>query len=234
MSRLAWIAVAVAGAGLIWLLLGSSSDDGFSFGGDAAARTLYLGIWGAVVAAGILGSGMRLGYVARSLAVWLLIVLALIAGYQYRYELQDIASRITAGLIPGSPLSLGMDDGRATVTLEKRPNGHFEATVSIAGTPVSVVVDTGATSTVLTQRDAERAGFGPASLDYAIPISTANGVARAALVTAEEVSIGGIVRRNLPVMVVQPGMLEQSLLGMNFIGTLSGFDMRGDRIILRD
>jgi aspartyl protease family protein len=29
-------------------------------------------------------------------------------------------------------------------------------------------------------------------------------------------------------------MLEQSLLGMNFIGTLAGFDVRGDRMILID
>ena len=28
--------------------------------------------------------------------------------------------------------------------------------------------------------------------------------------------------------------LSQSLLGMNFIGSLSGFDVRGDRMILRD
>ena len=28
--------------------------------------------------------------------------------------------------------------------------------------------------------------------------------------------------------------LDRSLLGMNFIGTLSGFDMRGERLILRD
>lgn len=235
MSRLGWILVAIVGGGLILLLLGNSENEAFGLGGDNAARALYLGIWGAVLAAGILGSGMRLGYVARSLAVWLLIILALIAGYQYRYELQDVASRVTAGLIPGSPLALGVDDaGHATVTLEKRPNGHFEARVMVDGAEVPVVVDTGATSTVLTQRDAERAGFDPARLNYSVPISTANGMARAAVATAKEISLGGIVRRNVPVMVTERGMLDQSLLGMNFIGTLSGFDMRGDRMILRD
>jgi len=42
------------------------------------------------------------------------------------------------------------------------------------------------------------------------------------------------VRKDMPVMVAAPGMLEQSLLGMNFINSLSGFDVRGDRMILRD
>ena len=83
---------------------------------------------------------------ARSLGTWAVIVLALIAGYQYRYELQDFASRVTAGLVPGSPLALGLEDGHATVTLDKAGNGHFEARIMVNGTPVRAVVDTGATT----------------------------------------------------------------------------------------
>jgi hypothetical protein len=40
--------------------------------------------------------------------------------------------------------------------------------------------------------------------------------------------------RDLPTLVAEPGRLDRSLLGMNFINTLSGFDMRGERLILRD
>ena len=36
---------------------------------------------------------------ARALAVWTIVILVLVIGYQYRYELQDIASRLTGGLI---------------------------------------------------------------------------------------------------------------------------------------
>lgn len=171
---------------------------------------------------------------ARNLGAWVAIVLTLIAGYQYRYELQDVASRVTAGLVPGSPLALGVDDGHATVMLNKADNGHFEARILINGNPIQAVVDTGATSTVLTSQDALAAGFNPATLDYTIPVSTANGMARAAAVRTEEMAIGAIVRKDMSVMVAAPGMLSQSLLGMNFIGSLSGFDVRGDRMILRD
>ena len=65
-------------------------------------------------------------------------------------------------------------------------------------------------------------------------MSTANGTANAARVVADEVAIGAISRKNLPLFVAEDGRFEQSLLGMNFIGTLSGFDVRGDRLILRD
>jgi aspartyl protease family protein len=158
----------------------------------------------------------------------------LVAGYQYRYELQDIANRVTAGLIPGSPLSSTDADGRVTVMLEKRSQGHFNARGSIDGTPIDFLIDTGATTTVLTARDAERAGFDLASLSFTVPVSTANGMAEAAPVRGVDIAIGGIERKGLTILVASDGMLGQSLLGMNFIATLSGFDMRGDRLVLRD
>ena len=65
-------------------------------------------------------------------------------------------------------------------------------------------------------------------------MSTANGVANAARIVADEVVIGTISRKRLPLLVAEAGRLDQSLLGMNFIGSLSGFDVRGDRLILRD
>ncbi|MEO3387428.1 TIGR02281 family clan AA aspartic protease [Mesorhizobium sp. CAU 1741] len=234
------------GSGLLWLVLGAialglvlllaSGDTGTVFGieDETFARTLYLGVLGAVVAAGIVGSGLRFGFALRSAAIWLLIILALMVGYQYRYELQDVASRLTAGLVPGSPLSQTDDDGRVSVMLERMASGHFEVNAEVNGTPVAVMIDTGATSTVLSANDAARAGFDPASLSYSIAITTANGQARAARVVADEIRVGEIVRSNVPVLVVEQGLLDRSLLGMNFIGTLSGFDMRGQRLILRD
>lgn len=235
MIRVRYIAVAVLCIGAVLLLIGGYSDGNFfGFDGDVAARTLYLGALGAVVATWVVGSRLRFGEMARTLSIWVLIVLALIAGYQYRYELQDVASRVTAGIVPGSPMT-GTDlEGRATVILEKRPNGHFEARATVDGTTVDMVVDTGATSTVLTHADAGRAGLDLDGLSYSVPVATANGVTRAAFATAREIVLGNIIRRNMPILVAADGSLEQSLLGMNFMSTLTGFDVRGDRMILRD
>lgn len=222
------------GAGVVLLMLNDSAGSTFGVENYDFSRLIWLGALVALIGAGLLRSGRPLGAMARNLGTWAVIVLALIAGYQYRYELQDFASRVTAGLVPGSPLALGLEDGHATVTLDKAGNGHFEARIMVNGTPVRAVVDTGATSTVLTAQDAQAAGFNPAALNFTIPVSTANGMARAAAVRTDELAIGGIVRKDMPVMIAAPGMLGQSLLGMNFIGSLSGFDVRGDRMILRD
>ena len=232
--RAFWIAIAILAGGLIVLVAAGSGDRILGLSTDDFGQLVYLAALGAMIGAGILFSGQRFGQTVRTLAAWLLVILALMAGYEYRYELQDVASRVSGGLIPGSPLSVTDGDGRATVTLTKQMNGHFEANVTVNGSTVRAMVDTGATSTVLTEADAKHAGFDPAVLVYNVPVSTANGTAMAARVVADEVSIGGIVRKNMPLLVTPPGQLDQSLLGMNFIGTLSGFDARGDRLVFRD
>ncbi|OHV88209.1 TIGR02281 family clan AA aspartic protease [Mesorhizobium sp. ORS 3428] len=234
MNRLFWIVMLVIGVGLILLMMNDSAGSTFGIENRDFSRLIWVGVLVAVIGASLVRSGRPLGGLARNLGIWAAIVLALIAAYQYRYELQDVASRVTAGLVPGSPLALGVDNGHATVMLDKADNGHFEARIMVNGRPVRAVVDTGATSTVLTAEDAQAAGFNPAALNFTVAVATANGMARAATVRTNEVAIGGIVRKDMPVMVAAPGMLEQSLLGMNFIGSLSGFDVRGDRMTLRD
>ena len=80
MTRSRWILLAVIGGGLVAYLLATAGEQTLDGTGDTVARSLYLGVWAIVLAAGILGSGRRLGYVARSLALWLLIVLLLVPG----------------------------------------------------------------------------------------------------------------------------------------------------------
>lgn len=226
-----WIVMAVIGVGLILLVVNDTSEGGLGFSSEPAGRMLYLGVWGLVIAAGILGSGRRLGDVARSLGLWALLILALVAGYQYRYELQDFASRVTAGLVPGSPLT---SEGGETVTLQKLMNGHFGARGEVNGKTVDFIVDTGASATVLTYRDAQAAGYEVSSLSFSLPVQTANGVANAALAIADTISIGAITRNDLRIFISADGSLGGSLLGMNFLDTLSGYEVRGDRMILRD
>lgn len=232
MRALVWMVLAIALAGVLMLMIGGDGVAGVS--GDRIGRGFYIAAFGAIAAVGILGSGMRFGAVLRSLAAWTLVILALVAVYQYRYELQDFASRVTAGLVPGSPLSLTDSSGNHRVELDKLPDGHFGVRANVDGSPVDFVVDTGATTTVLTFQDAQRAGIDMQGLSFTVPVSTANGGALTARAVASEIAIGSIKRRNVPILVAEDHALGQSLLGMNFLGTLSGYDVRGDRMILRD
>ena len=72
------------------------------------------------------------------------------------------------------------------------------------------------------------------SLPGAISVMTANGPARAAPVKLAYVKIGDIVRENVQAAVMDRDGDGLSLLGMSFLGTLSSFDFRGERLTLTD
>lgn len=234
MGRFWWVIAGVMGFGLLLLIVSGDAGTTAGLPSDDFGRLLYGGVLAAVIAAGILGSGIPIGAVARNLAVWLVIIVGLVAAYQFRYEFQHIGSRLTAGLIPASPISMTAADGGRSVIVEKQANGHFEVRAEVDGRPVRFLMDTGATTTVLAARDASAIGIDVASLAFDIPISTANGTARAARVTADEIRIGSIARERQSLLVAQPGALEVSLLGMSFLSSLSGYDVRGDRMVLID
>lgn len=234
MNRALYIILGVIGAGLLVLIVNHDDGSSFGMGNDQFASLLYMGVWGAVIGAAILGGGWHLANVARDLAIWLFVILVLVAGYQYRYELQDIGNRVTAGLIPASPVSSVGADGQVAVMVDKANSGQFEITTRVNGQDVLMLFDTGASSTVLTADDARRAGIDVGALSFSIPVSTANGIARAAAVTIDDFAVGDIRRNRLPAMVAQPGRLTTSLMGMSFLGTLTGYDIRGDRLVLHD
>lgn len=227
-----YFVMGVLGLGLVALVVTHDSGSVLGLTSDRFAGLIYFGVLAAVIGASALRRSRRGGFALQSAAIWITIVLALVGGYQYRYELQDVAHRVTAGLVPSSPLSL--DGDGETVMLQRSGNGHFEVRAHVNGAAIVTIVDTGATNTVLTAEDARRAGIDPDTLSYSVPVMTANGQASAAFARADEIRVGDIVRRDMAVLVAEEGRLGRSLLGMNFIGSLSGFDMRGDRLILRD
>jgi len=231
--RLFWIIIIVMLAGLGVLIASQDTGTVFGMASDSFASILYASLWGAVLIVGIIGARTPLRDIARDIAYWLLIILVLMTGYQYRYELQDVANRLTAGIIPGSPLTIS-GSPRAAVMLDKARNGHFQVRMEVNGATILALVDTGATTTVLTADDAERAGIATEDLLFTIPVMTANGQAMAAWSSIETLSIGPIERNRVPVLISQPGQLAQSLLGMQFLSSLSSFEMRGDRLILTD
>ncbi len=232
MGRLFWIIVALLA--IVILLLMSNNDGGTTMGlaNDAFAQAAYMGIWGIVLAAGLLGSGIKLGEFARSMAVWAVIILALVAGYQYRYELQDVGARLTVGHIPASPIS-GMDsEGNHTVRIEKSADGHFHINATVNDYKTEFLVDTGASSVVLSSKAASQAGYDINQLNFTIPIQTANGKAYAAPITISLLKVGSIERRDVRALVTQDGSMDGSLLGMSFLNSLKGFSVRSDQLIL--
>ena len=229
-----WISLGILGALLIYLVLSDEGATTFGLSNSTFAQAAVLTIWAAIIGTAVIPRHGELKDFARNAAIWILIVLVLVFGYVFRYDLQDVASRMTAGLVPGSPRSVQSDDGQERVVLARATGQHFIAKMSINGKPVTLLVDTGATSTVLTERDAEKVGIEISELSYSVPINTANGRAFAARSRINSIGIGAIQRENLSVFIAKPEALQESLLGMNFLNTLSAFEFRGDELYLTD
>ncbi|KGF68084.1 hypothetical protein LL06_18510 [Hoeflea sp. BAL378] len=227
------VILALIGAALAVLIY--NHDSGMSFGlqNDDFASLVYLGLFAAVIGAGIVGAQRNLGELVRNLVVWTVIILGFVTGYLYQDQARDMVLRVAGGLAPGRPVMISDEAGPA-VSIRKSLNGHFEAEGRVNGETVDFLIDTGATSIALSHDDAMRIGFTEAELSYTLVISTANGQGRAAAVRLDSVDIGSIGRTGLRAVVAEPGQLDQSLLGMNFISSLSAFEMRRDEVILRD
>lgn len=234
MGRVFWILMGLLGAVLIALILTNDQGTVFGIENNQFAAAASMALWGGLVATAVLGRGIPFRDTLKQIVVWLGIILVLMALYVFRYDLQDVGSRLTAGIIPGSPISRSADDGANTVTLIRSPNGHFEAQVELNGADARVLVDTGATGIVLSADDARAAGIDTDTLAYTIVTRTANGTGRAARARLDTLDIGTIRRRNVPVIVAQPGRLDTTLLGQQFLESLLSYERRGDRLTLRD
>ncbi|MBD9372197.1 TIGR02281 family clan AA aspartic protease [Rhizobium sp. ARZ01] len=229
-----WILLAILGFGLVMLLWNHQTGRTFGLPNDDFGQLVQLGAIGALIATGFLASRGRLSQNLRNAALWLLIALLFVAGYVYRDDLQSIAGRMTAGLIPGRAVVTTDSSGEQFLVLHKMGNGHFQVQAEIDGRSIGMLVDTGASSVVLSYADAEQLGLQPETLDFNLMVSTANGTSVAAPVRLESLAIGPIERRNVRAMVAGPGKLDQSLLGMTFLGTLGSVEIRGDELRLRD
>jgi len=157
---------------------------------------------------------------------WTVIVLWLVVGYSYRVELKGlkgVADRVMAELVP---------DVR-DVEVTRGMRGDFAVSVRINGAKLPMVLDTGATSVVLTHEAAKAAGLPLEFLNYSVNVDTANGRTRAAPVTLDKLAVGGLTEREVPALVAQPGALHNNLLGMSFLNRLESWEVRGDRLKLR-
>ncbi len=137
----------------------------------------------------------------------------------------------SASLVDTSPRDAG-NGGLLEEVITLDGGGHFITDVYINGTPVTFLVDTGASHTILNQEDADRLRFGGGSLRYTVPFQSANGTTYAAPVTLRDVRLGQFQVYDLDAYVNQ-GNLGISLLGMSFLRRFESYEFLKDRLVLR-
>jgi aspartyl protease family protein len=225
---LPWIALALGLAVIVMLARRSAGVTGTLDSAETASLLYKVGLI-------VLASGAVLAMFRQNLSqslifalAWVVIGFALVLGYTYRLELADIGERVMVELVPGRASTHGR-----TVELARTNGGDFRIGTEVNGVRINMVLDTGASSVVLTHEAAKAAGLPLEFVKYSVNVDTANGHTLAAPVTLDRVAVGGIVERQVPALIAQPGQLSQSLLGMSFINRLQSFEVRGSKVMMR-
>ena len=120
----------------------------------------------------------------------------------------------------------------SVVQIPRGPNGEFDIHAKINGIAAPMVIDTGATSVVLTYETAKAAGLPLELLEYDVDVETAGGHTKAARLTLDKLAIGHLVERSVPALVVPRGQMKTNLLGMSFLNRLESWEVRGERLVL--
>ncbi|MFN0192783.1 MAG: TIGR02281 family clan AA aspartic protease [Aestuariivirga sp.] len=144
---------------------------------------------------------------------------------------------IIAGLLialPATALAEAPINLLAATELNAAPSGHFIVVAQINGRDIKVMVDTGATAVALSYEDAKAAGLRPGSLEFEVPVATANGMTKAARVKLRKVEVDGVKVSDVEGLVLPEGVMRGSLLGMSFLGRLDSFKVEDGILYLKN
>jgi len=119
------------------------------------------------------------------------------------------------------------------VQIARGQGGEFALHAKINGVGAPMVIDTGATSVVLTYETAKAIGLPLEMLEYDVDLETAGGRTKAARLTLDKLAIGKLTERSVPALVVPRGQMKTNLLGMSFLDRLESWEVRADSLKLR-
>jgi aspartyl protease family protein len=223
-----WTVLALALALIVWFARHSEGMTGALSTSDMASLVYKVGLIVLIGGAVLTIFRQNFTQALASALSWVVIAFVLVLGYTYRFQLYDIADRVLVELVPGHTATRGR-----TVELARANSGDFQIGTEVNGTRVPMILDTGASSVVLTYEAAKAAGLPIEFVKYSVNVETANGHTLAAPVTLDRVAVGGIMERSVPALIAQPGQMKVSLLGMSFLNRLQSWEVRGARVLMR-
>ena len=160
-----------------------------------------------------------------------LIVLAVTAGAVVAYKDPERLARASDSV--SDMLRKRTASATHAVHIPRRQGGEFALRAKINGVSAPMVIDTGATSVVLTWETAKAIGLPLEMLDYNVDVETAGGHTKAARLTLDRLAVGKLVERSVPALVVPRGQMKTNLLGMSFLDRLESWGVQADKLKLQ-
>jgi aspartyl protease family protein len=223
--------VLIIGLAVLALLLSEPSTNSVTIGERMDMRVAYLVVLAAALA--IFGAGRMFVRGGRKTlvhtAIWLGAITGLLTAFAFRDQAAVIVRDIRAELMPSVALSRAVGEAE----LRRAWDGHYRAEAEVNGVKLKLMVDTGASMVLIPFEQVAEIGIDPNSLDFSMPVTTANGRSSVAPIRLSSIKIGPIVVFDVPAAVTRPGRLKTGLLGMSFLDRLEETTFRNDRLILR-
>jgi aspartyl protease family protein len=164
--------------------------------------------------------------VLRAVLGWGFIVAILYVAFTNRARLSELAGTI------GDRIGLSEQTVEGdTVRIRQSVDGHFWAQVRLNGVERRMLIDSGATSTAISEATAKAVGVTPRRVPPVI-LSTGNGRVEAARGRVETVRVGDLETRDLPV-VIAPTFGDLDVIGMNFLSRLQSWRVERGTLILQ-
>lgn len=216
----------------IALYLAGPPLQGFAGGATSDRHMVFIVVFvsGLIIA----GAGRMLVHggarAARNATAWLALFAVIAICYANREPLSFAYDRLRGNIYP----SVAMSTTQGEAQLRRAWDGHYRAEAEVNGVDIRLMIDTGASMVLLPYEEVRALGIDPDSLDYSLPVTTANGVSTVAPVTLSSIKIGPIAVFEVQAAVAHPGRLKIGLLGMTFLDKLSETSFRGDTLIMRN
>ncbi len=143
--------------------------------------------------------------------------------FTFRDNLDWVWQRVRAEAT-GEPVHVGKE-----LRVPMSIDGHFWVDGKVNGTTVKFLVDSGATTTTIDAKSAQRAGVRVSPTSTRI-VRTGNGFVRVAIGRADSLRVGSIERDDVALDIA--GSDDLNVLGMNFLSTLSRWSVEGRWLVL--
>ncbi len=193
---------------------------------DNSMRAIYAALFLILPLSSLLARRLPIGQTLKMVAGWIGIFGVLFIVGLYRDEFRGLWDRARADLTGD-----GITASGGELRVRKREDGHFWVHGTINDRPISYMVDSGATMTTVSKREAIAAGIVLPDESMTIEVETANGLTRAWPVRVERFAVGEIARSDFPIDVATSDD-DVNLLGMNFLSSLKSWRVEGDQMIL--
>jgi len=117
------------------------------------------------------------------------------------------------------------------IVLDRHDDGHFYAEVEINGTPIEMLVDTGASGVALSEADAHKTGIAT-TIGMSDHVGEgAGGAVYGNVVRIDRIRLGDTEAEGVDGVVLRGG--DMSLLGQDFLRRFDSVEIKGDRMVLR-